>query len=147
MIGVLRLTSTAQLPSKATNGSTGFDISSIEERLLLPGERALISTGLVFDMHNLSPDLDVQIRPRSGLALKHGVTVLNSPGTIDRDYQGEIKVLLINHGDIPYLIKKGERIAQVVLGRLVSDITFANQSEKVIAETGRGAGGFGSTGQ
>ena len=108
---------------------------------LAPGARALIPTGLAIA---LPPDLEAQVRPRSGLALKHGVTVLNSPGTIDADYRGEISVILINHGSEPFLIRRGERIAQLI----VAPVYRAQLSEAVaLMETSRNAGGFGSTGQ
>jgi dUTP pyrophosphatase len=108
---------------------------------LAPGARALIPTGLAIA---LPPDLEAQVRPRSGLALKHGVTVLNSPGTIDADYRGEISVILINHGSDPFMIRRGERIAQLI----VAPVYRAQLSEAVaLMETSRNAGGFGSTGQ
>lgn len=108
---------------------------------LAPGARALIPTGLAIA---LPPDLEAQVRPRSGLALKHGVTVLNSPGTIDADYRGEISVILINHGSEPFMIRRGERIAQLI----VAPVYRAQLSEAVaLMETSRNAGGFGSTGQ
>lgn len=108
---------------------------------LAPGARALIPTGLAIA---LPPDLEAQVRPRSGLALKHGVTVLNSPGTIDADYRGEIGVILINHGSDPFMIRRGERIAQLI----VAPVYRAQLSEAVaLMETSRNAGGFGSTGQ
>jgi dUTP pyrophosphatase len=108
---------------------------------LAPGARALIPTGLAIA---LPPDLEAQVRPRSGLALKHGVTVLNSPGTIDADYRGEISVILINHGSDQFMIRRGERIAQLI----VAPVYRAQLSEAVaLMETSRNAGGFGSTGQ
>ena len=108
---------------------------------LKPGARALIPTGLCFE---LPKGFEAQIRPRSGLALKHGVTVLNSPGTIDSDYRGEVQIILINLGAVAFTIRRGERIAQMVIAPVVqAKIT----SSKKLAKTQRGAGGFGSTGQ
>lgn len=131
------------LPAYATAGAAGMDLlAAIDgEKTLAPGERALVPTGIAIA---LPPGFEAQIRPRSGLALKQGVTVLNSPGTIDADYRGEVGVILINHGNAPFVIRRGERIAQMVIARhaaaewtLVSDLS----------ETDRGAGGFGSTGK
>lgn len=108
---------------------------------LAPGARALIPTAIAIA---LPPDLEAQVRPRSGLALKHGVTVLNSPGTIDADYRGEISVILINHGSEPFVIRRGERIAQLI----IAPVYRAQLSEAVaLMETSRNAGGFGSTGR
>ena len=108
---------------------------------LAPGQYALVPTGLAIA---LPPGYEAQVRPRSGLAAKHGVTVLNSPGTIDADYRGEIKVILINHGQTAFVVKRGERIAQMVIAPMV-------QAELVpvatLSATDRGAGGFGSTGR
>lgn len=130
------------LPTYATEQSAGMDLSAaLEEALeLAPGERALVPTGLTIA---LPPGYEAQIRPRSGLAMKHGVTVLNSPGTIDADYRGEIKVLIINHGQEEFTIERGMRIAQMVIAQ------HANVSWRVVKEldeTERGSGGFGSTG-
>lgn len=108
---------------------------------LAPGARALIPTAIAIA---LPPDLEAQVRPRSGLALKHGVTVLNSPGTIDADYRGEISVILINHGSEAFVIRRGERIAQLI----IAPVYRAQLSEAVaLMETSRNAGGFGSTGR
>lgn len=130
------------LPRYATDQSAGMDLSAaLEEAFVLePGDRALIPTGLSIA---LPAGYEAQIRPRSGLALKHGVTVLNSPGTIDADYRGEIKVLLANLGQEPFTIERGMRIAQMVVAR------HSNVSWSVVEnleETDRGVGGFGSTG-
>jgi dUTP pyrophosphatase len=106
-----------------------------------PGQRALVPTGL---MIAVPPGFEAQVRPRSGLALKHGVTVLNSPGTVDADYRGEVSVLLINHGDEPFTIRRGERIAQLV----IAAVCQANLTEVAsLSPTDRGSGGFGSTGR
>jgi dUTP pyrophosphatase len=107
---------------------------------LAPGARALVPTGLILE---LPPGLEAQVRPRSGLALRHGITVLNSPGTIDCDYRGEVKVLLVNLGDAAYAIVRGERIAQLVVQRFVQAPLIEVDH---VSRTSRGAGGFGSTG-
>ena len=131
-----------KLPTYATEQSAGMDLSAaLEEALELDsGDRALVPTGLSIA---LPAGFEAQIRPRSGLALKHGITVLNSPGTIDADYRGEIKVLLINHGKEPFTIERGMRIAQMVVERH----THVNWSvTEVLEDSERGEGGFGSTG-
>ena len=132
------------LPEYQTEHSAGFDLVAAvgedEPIMLSAGARGAVPTGLVFE---LPPGFEAQVRPRSGLASKHGVTVLNSPGTIDADYRGEGKVLLINHGDQAFRIARGDRIAQVIIAR-VSAVEIAEASE--LSETGRGQGGFGSTG-
>ena len=132
-----------QLPSYATKQSAGMDLTAaIEEGVEIgPGERALIPTGLAIA---LPEGFEAQVRPRSGLAIKHGVTVLNSPGTIDADYRGEIKVILINHGAEPFTIERGMRIAQMVVERFE---TVEWDVVKDLDKTERGDGGFGSTGQ
>ena len=129
-------------PAYQTTLSAGMDLhANIETSILLnPGERVLISTGLFIE---LPEGYEAQIRPRSGLALKHGITVLNSPGTIDADYRGEIKVLLINHGQEPFEIQNGERIAQMIVAKY-ERIHWETAVE--LNSTERGAGGYGSTG-
>ncbi|MGB0719610.1 MAG: dUTP diphosphatase [Bdellovibrionales bacterium] len=131
-----------QLPTYATEQSAGMDLSAaLEEAIEMgPGDRALIPTGLSIA---LPAGYEAQIRPRSGLAIKHGVTVLNSPGTIDADYRGEIKVILINHGQEPFTVQRGMRIAQMVVERYE---TVGWQTVDTLEDTDRGAGGFGSTG-
>ncbi len=132
-----------QLPRKMSEQASGFDLhaSVAEPVVLAPGERALIPTGIAIAM----PDgLEAQIRPRSGLAFKHGITCLNTPGTIDADYRGEIKVLLINLGQEPFAIARNERIAQMVF-QAVPAVTLVEVEE--LTETQRGAGGFGHTGK
>jgi dUTP pyrophosphatase len=109
--------------------------------MLAPGQRALVPTGLTIA---LPPGYEAQVRPRSGLASKHGVTVLNAPGTVDADYRGEIGVLLINHGDAPFAIQRGERIAQMVVAAVVRAELVAADA---LSATERGSGGFGSTGR
>jgi len=131
-----------QLPRKMSELASGFDLyAAVEEPITLqPGERELIPTGIAISM---PPELEAQIRPRSGLAFKHGITCLNTPGTIDADYRGEIKVLLINLGQAPFTIERNERIAQMVF-QVVPQVQFELVDE--LSETERGAGGFGHTG-
>ena len=133
------------LPAYETPGSAGMDLrAAVAEEApvtLAPGARALIPTGLRIA---LEPGFEAQVRPRSGLALKHGITCLNSPGTIDSDYRGEVGVIVINHGQEPFVIRRGERIAQMVIAQHEQ----ARMLEvEALDETARGAGGFGSTGR
>jgi dUTP pyrophosphatase len=130
------------LPVKMSELAAGFDLhAAVSDPVVLsPGERKLIPTGFSMAM---PADLEAQIRPRSGLAYKHGITCLNSPGTIDADYRGEVKVLLINLGQEPFTIERGERIAQMVF-QVVPTIVISEVDE--LPETVRGAGGFGHTG-
>ena len=139
-VKVLRTDPAAQLPSYAHPGDAGMDVRSIEDVTLAPGARALVHTGLVL---MLPPDAEAQVRPRSGLALKHGVTVLNTPGTIDAGYRGEVGVILINAGENDFTIGRGDRIAQMVIQQL-SDVQLVAAEQ--LSDTSRGAGGFGSTG-
>ncbi len=132
------------LPRYETSGAAGMDLIAAigegEAMVLQPGERALVPTGLAIAL----PDgFEAQVRPRSGLAAKNGVTVLNSPGTIDCDYRGEVKVILINHGHEPFTIERGTRIAQMVVAPVTQAVFREVES---LDETARGAGGFGSTG-
>ncbi|NJC40699.1 dUTP pyrophosphatase [Brevundimonas alba] len=133
------------LPAYETSGSAGMDLRAAlaegDSIILMPGARALIPTGLKIA---LEQGYEAQVRPRSGLALKHGLTCLNSPGTIDSDYRGEVGVILINHGPEPFVIKRGERIAQLVIARCEQ---AAMVEVETLDETARGAGGFGSTGR
>ena len=130
------------LPAYATAQSAGLDlIAAIDgEVALAPGARQLIPTGLSIA---LPAGYEAQVRPRSGLALKHGITVLNSPGTIDADYRGEVKVLLVNHGAEAFVLKRGDRIAQMVVAPVTR---IAWSVVETLDETERGAGGYGSTG-
>lgn len=128
------------LPGYATPGSSGLDLRAAEPSVIPPGGRACVGTGLFFEM---PLGCEAQIRPRSGLALKNGVTVLNSPGTIDSDYRGEIKIILINHGHEDFKIEPGDRIAQVVFAE-VTRVSLERADE--LQETERSSGGFGSTG-
>ena len=138
---IKKLNNEAIIPAYQTKEAAGFDLHSIENVIINPGERKLIGTGLAFEIEF---GYEVQIRPRSGLAYKHGITVLNTPGTIDSDYRGEIKVLLINHGQEPFEIKKGDRVAQAVIAPVVqAQIIEVNE----LSNTERGVGGFGSTGK
>ena len=139
-VKVLRTDPAAQLPSYAHPGDAGMDVRSIEDVTLAPGARALVRTGLVLE---LPPDAEAQVRPRSGLALKHGVTVLNTPGTIDAGYRGEVGVILVNLGAEPFVVEKGMKIAQLVVAP-VAQAAVVEVAE--VDETERGAGGFGSTG-
>ena len=130
------------LPQYATAHSAGMDLRANLDSpiMLVPGQRALVPTGLFLE---LPEGTEAQVRPRSGLAFKHGVTVLNAPGTIDADYRGEVGVLLINLGTEPFEVKDGERIAQLVLAKYAR-ITFTETSDLRASE--RGTGGFGHTG-
>ena len=130
------------LPIYATDGASGFDVRAqlIEDIVLQPGERQMIPTGLAFA---IPENYEIQVRPRSGLAARHGITMVNTPGTIDADYRGEVKVILINHGKEAFTVKDQERIAQLVLCPVVkAEFQFV----ETLSETARGAGGFGSTG-
>ena len=131
------------LPHYATEQSAGMDLrANLDASVTLaPGQRALVPTGLFLE---LPEGTEAQVRPRSGLAFKHGVTVLNAPGTIDADYRGEVGVILINHGQEPFEVKDGERIAQLVIARY-ERVTFAEVVDLAVSE--RGAGGFGHTGR
>lgn len=129
------------LPAYATAGAAGMDVVAAEDLVLAPGARHAVATGFAIA---IPPGYEVQVRPRSGLALKHGITCLNTPGTIDEDYRGEIKVILANLGDQPFTIARGERIAQLVPAP-VQRALF--EEVAVLDETDRGSGGFGSTGR
>jgi len=143
-LDVLRLANGAglPLPTYATEGSAGLDLlAAVDGDIVLqPGARALVPTGIAIA---LPPGYEAQVRPRSGLALKHGITLINSPGTIDSDYRGEIKCPIINHGGEPFTISRGMKIAQMIVARHET-AELVEVSE--LAESVRGAGGFGSTG-
>lgn len=128
------------LPAYASAGAAGMDVVSAEDTVLEPATRRAIATGLALA---IPQGFEIQVRPRSGLALKHGITVPNTPGTIDSDYRGELKVILINHSDEPFPIARGDRVAQLVLAPVIQA-----QWEEVeeLDATARGSGGFGSTG-
>ncbi len=137
---VKRLAPNAAVPVYAHPGDAGMDLHANEELTLNPGDSGIVRTGIAIA---LPPGTEAQVRPRSGLALKHGVTVLNAPGTIDEGYRGEVGVILINHGSVPYRIEKGMRIAQMVV-QPVLRVDVVETEE--LSETRRGEGGFGSTG-
>lgn len=128
------------LPAYATSGAAGMDVVSAEDVTIPPGGRHAVATGLAVA---IPQDYEIQVRPRSGLALKHGITVPNTPGTIDSDYRGELKVILINHGAVPFEVRRGDRVAQLVLAP-VTRASWLVVDE--LDETARGEGGFGSTG-
>lgn len=130
------------LPSRGTTGSAGFDVASAEPDFsLAPGERRAVGTGLAFEL----PDgVEMQVRPRSGLALKHGITLPNAPGTIDSDYRGELMIIMQNGGSVPVTIARGDRIAQLVFAHYAVPTLTETDS---LAESARGEGGFGSTGR
>jgi dUTP pyrophosphatase len=135
-----KLTETAVAPAYQTLGAAGLDICADETAVLSSGSYSAISTGIALE---LPVGVEAQVRPRSGLAAKYGVTVLNSPGTIDSDYRGEVRVILINHGPSAYRIEKGSRIAQLVFARVATAIL---KPVLQLSETVRGKGGLGSTG-
>ena len=128
-------------PSYASDGAAGLDVVAAEDVTLAPGQRHAVATGFAIA---IPEGYEVQVRPRSGLALKHGITCLNTPGTIDHDYRGEVKVILANLGSDPFEVRRGERIAQLVPGPVLKAVF---REVETLAETHRGAGGFGSTGQ
>jgi len=139
-VSFVRVSPDATLPSYAHPGDAGMDLTSAEDVVVEPGARALVKTGLAMA---LPPGYEAQVRPRSGLALKHGITVLNTPGTIDEGYRGEVGVILFNAGDVAFKVAKGDRIAQMV----IAPVTRARIAEVAdLDSTERGAGGFGSTG-
>lgn len=129
------------LPAYATPGAAGMDVVAAEDLILAPGARHAVATGFAIA---IPEGYEVQVRPRSGLALKNGITCLNTPGTIDSDYRGEVKVILANLGGYPFTITRGERIAQLVAAPVQRAIFAEVES---LDETARGAGGFGSTGR
>jgi dUTP pyrophosphatase len=128
------------MPAYATSGAAGMDVCAAESLTLRPGKRHAVATGFAFAI----PDgYEVQVRPRSGLALKHGITCLNTPGTIDSDYRGEVKVILANLGDEDFVINTGDRIAQIVVAPVTQGVMVEVEA---LDDTERGTGGFGSTG-
>ncbi|MGZ3407852.1 MAG: dUTP diphosphatase [Polyangia bacterium] len=142
-VRIQRLRPDAHLPKYMSDGAAGMDLAASLDAdvTIAPGKRALVGSGIAIA---LPRGFEAQVRPRSGLAAKHGVTVLNAPGTIDEDYRGEIKVILINHGDEPFVVKSGERIAQLVIAR-VERVVLDEQT--TLEQSVRGAGGFGHTGR
>jgi dUTP pyrophosphatase len=142
-LSVMRLANGAglPLPSRASDGSAGMDLRSADNLTLKPGDRGLVATGIAIA---LPQGYEAQVRPRSGLAVKYGVTVLNAPGTIDSDYRGEVKVPLINHGQEDFVINRGDRIAQLVVAAVINaDLIEVS----ALDETARGSSGFGSSGK
>lgn len=131
----------AKLPYRANEGDAGLDIFSVEEKIIKPGETGLIRTGLQIE---LPKGTEAQIRPRSGLALKHAVTVLNSPGTIDEGYRGEIKIILINHGREDFTVEKHMRIAQMIIAPVLQ---VKMEQADILSGSERDLGGFGSSGK
>ena len=128
------------LPTYASDGAAGMDVVAAEELTLMPGGRYAVATGFAVA---IPPGYEMQVRPRSGLALKHGITCLNTPGTIDSDYRGEVKIILANLGSSPFPIARGDRVAQLVPAPVLrADLVETDDLD----ETARGAGGFGSTG-
>ena len=131
----------AIIPSYAHKGDAGLDLYSVEKVTINPSETALIKTGIKIE---LPPQTEAQVRPRSGLALKHGITVLNTPGTIDEGYRGEVGIILINHGKEPFIVEKGMKIAQMI----VKPVWYVDIEEvEELSDTERAEGGFGSTGK
>lgn len=137
-----------ELPVAATAHAAGMDLRAAipkgETWVLTPGHRRLVPTGLVMA---IPPGFEGQVRPRSGLALRHGLTVLNAPGTIDADYRGEVQVLLINHGDAPFELRRGERVAQLLVAPVASFSWVLEPTVEALGGTARGEGGYGSTGR
>ncbi len=130
-----------ELPRYETAGSAGMDLRADAPFARAPGERRLVPTGLAVE---IPPGHEGSVRPRSGLAIRHGVGMVNAPGTVDSDYRGELQVILVNHGQAPVAFERGDRIAQLVIAPVVQvEVTVV----ETLGETGRGAGGFGSTGQ
>ena len=140
VIHCLKLDKNAQLPRYAHPGDAGMDIFALESTVLLPGERKRIRTGIALE---LPEGTEAQVRPRSGLAFRHGITVLNSPGTVDSGYRGEVMVILINLGQVPFTVDAGMRIAQLVIKPV---LTAGIREVDALNGTERGGGGFGSTG-
>ena len=145
-VAVLRAPGTEDLPlpTYATAGAAGMDLRAAaeEEMTLRPGERRAVSAGIII---SVPPGYEAQVRPRSGLALRHGISMVNTPGTIDSDYRGVVQVILINHGDEPFIIRRGDRIAQLVVAP-VARVVWDERREP-LTETERGGGGFGHTGR
>jgi len=140
VVKVKKLSDKATLPNQSYDGDAGFDLFSIDDHLVNPGERYLVHTGLSIE---LPVNTEAQIRPRSGLALKHGITVLNSPGTIDQEYRGELCVIIINLGKGAFQVSAGMRIAQLIV-KPIFDVSFVE--EEKLSTTTRMENGFGSTG-
>jgi len=138
-IKIQKISNDAIIPRYAHDADAGMDIYSTEEIVIFPNHRGLVPTGIKVE---IPKGYEIQIRPKSGLAIKHGITILNTPGTIDSGYRGEIKVIVINHSSKHYKIEKGQKIAQIILNK-IEKIKF---TETKLGKTKRGEGGFGSTG-
>ena len=138
---VKKLNPSAVMPSYARDGDAGLDLFAVQHSVIEPGRSALVPTGIAVE---LPPGTEAQVRPRSGLALKHALTVLNTPGTVDEGYRGEVGVILINHGPTTFAVEAGMKIAQLVVSPRIQ-VEVAEVTE--LSETQRGAGGFGSTGR
>jgi len=139
-VKVKKLHPEAQLPTYTRHGDAAMDVRSVEAVLINPGERRLIGTGVAFEVPF---GYELQVRPRSGLALKHGISIVNTPGTLDSNYRGELGIILINHGSEPFSVAKGDRIAQIVFNKI--EHTHIEEVDE-LSETNRGEGGFGSSG-
>ena len=139
-VRVKRLSPDAKIPKAAKVGDVAFDLYSVIDYEIKPGERYAVPTGIAME---IPPGYEGQVRPRSGLALKEGITVLNTPGTIDSGYRGEVKTIMINHSDVSFQITKGMRISQLAI-RPAPEVSFIEVDE--LSDTDRGEGGFGSTG-
>lgn len=139
-VKVLRLHDRAKIPQYQHKNDAGLDVCAVDDHAIPVGDRKLIPTGLAFEIPEYCM---IDVRPRSGLALKHGITVLNSPGTIDSNYRGELGVILINHGSEPFEIKAGDRIAQIVFSPFYSATLIESE---LLSDSDRGSSGFGSTG-
>jgi len=139
-VEIVKLDKTLPTPFYAHYGDAGMDLYSAIELVLNPGERAVVPTGLKIA---IPYGFEVQIRPRSGLAAKHGISIVNAPGTIDHQYRGELGIIMINHGKEPFPVKKGERVAQMVFNKI--EFAYLEEVEE-LSSTDRGSGGFGSTG-
>lgn len=140
-VKIKKLHECAIIPKYAHYGDAGMDLFSVEDYLLCPGERKLILTGLAFE---IPYGTELQIRPRSGLALKSGISIVNTPGTLDFGYRGELGIILINHGKDNFEVKRGDKIAQAVLNKIeIAEIEEVSE----LSDTSRGVGGFGSTGK
>jgi len=137
---IMKAHENAVIPEKMTAGAAGFDLTACHDGRIISGGRMLVDTGLKMA---IPEGYEAQVRPRSGLSIKNGVTVLNAPGTIDSDYRGKVGVVLINHGTLPFVFKKGDRIAQIVFNEVAQLSWSATDS---LPESDRGEGGFGSTG-
>jgi len=141
VLKIKKLQEDAVIPAQATSGAAGFDLCAVEDVAIATGQRAVVNTGIALE---IPPGYEGQVRPRSGLAARCGVTVLNSPGTIDSDYRGPVKVILYNTGPL-FQVEKGQRIAQLVLNQVPKRVRFEEVED--LSDTERGESGFGSTGE